>query len=146
MAITASGVFGITLRDIFDASQLAVNVDSDSFKMSLHTNTATPDFNTWDFYADLTNEVSGTGYTAGGAVMAGETVAASGGTLTFDATDTAWTSSTFSSVRARVVYDDTLASDPLLLLTNFGADYAVTSGTFTVQENASGLWTIDYTP
>jgi hypothetical protein len=146
MAIS-NGVFGITLRDILDASQLAVNVDSDTFKMSLHTDTMTPDFNAWDFYADLTNEVPGTGnYTTGGKAMSGETITASGGLLTFDATDTAWTSATISSIRGRVVYDDTLTSDPLLLCTTFGADYAVTAGTLMVQENASGLWYVDYIP
>jgi len=145
MAIS-NGVFGITLRDILDASQLAINVDSDSFKMSLHNDTMTANFDTWDFYADLTNQVSGAGYTATGAVMSGETVTASGGLMTFDASDTSWTSATISSIRGRVVYDDTVASDPLLLCTTFGADYAVTSGTLTVQENASGLWYIDYIP
>jgi hypothetical protein len=145
MAIT-NGVFGITIRDVFDATQLGVNWDSDSFKMSLHTDTMTPNFDTWDFYADLTNQVTGTGYTTTGQVMTGETVTATSGILTFDASDTSWTGATISSVRGRVVYDDTLTNDPLILCTTFGADYAITSGTLTVQENAAGLWTVDYVP
>lgn len=142
----ASGVFGPTIRDVFDASQLAVNFDSDTFKMELVTNTYTPDFNAHDQEADITNEVTGTNIPAGGATMSGETWTISGGVATFDATDTVWSSATGSGIRGRVVYDDTITGDPLILATTFGSDYAVTAGTLTVQENASGLWTFDYTP
>ena len=44
MAVTASGVFLPTFRDVLDASQLAVNVDSDTFDLRLVDNTITPDF------------------------------------------------------------------------------------------------------
>lgn len=142
----ASGFFGTTLQDVFDASQLAVNVGSDSFKMSLHTNTMTPDFNAWDFFADLTNEVSGTGYTAAGKAITTPTFVVGSGFVKFDADDTAWTGATLSSVRQRVLFDDTLASDPLLICTDLGADYAVTSGTLTIQESTNGLWRVDIIP
>lgn len=143
----ASGVFGLTLRDILDASQMAVHVGSDSFVMTLHTDTMTPDFNAWDFYADLTNELATAGgYTQNAKTMANVAVAAAAGFMTFDADDTAWTSATFSSVRGRVVNDTTIASDPLIVATTFGADYSVTAGTFTVQESANGIWRVDYIP
>ena len=143
----ASGLFGITWRDIPDATALDVDFENDSFKMALAASTYTPNFDTHDQYADLTNEIpNGSGYTTGGNVMTGETFTISSGTLVLDATDTAWTSSTFSSVRQRMMYDDTLTGDPLILNTDFGSDHSVTSGTLTVQESASGLATLDYTP
>ena len=147
MAVTASGLFVLTFRDILDASQLAVDVVSDTIKVSMITNSSTPNFETHDFWGDLSaNEVSGTGYTAGGAALASKTLANDSGTLKYDAADTTWTTSTISSARAAVVYDDTLASDPLICLVNFGADYSSANGTFTITWNASGIWTIDLTP
>jgi hypothetical protein len=142
----ASGLYGVTLRDQYDASQLAVNIDSDSFKLALVADAHTPDFNAHDFYADLTNEVSGTGYTGGGAVTTGETIAVASGFVTIDFTDVAWTTATFSGVRAGIWYDDTLASDPLICSNNFGSDFSVTAGTLTVVVHANGYLRFDIVP
>ncbi len=142
----ASGLYGITIRDIYDASQLALNTGSDSFKFALVTDTYTPDFNAHDFFADVTNEISGTGYTAGGNVLDNTTFLASGGFVTWDNDDEAWTTATFSAVRGGVLYDDTLASDPLIMAVTFGSDFAVTAGTFTIQWAATGLWRFDVIP
>lgn len=143
----ASGMFGITLRDALDTSGLAINFEGGTFTMTLHTNTMTPDFNTWDFYADLTNELAtATGYTQNAKTISTPTLAAASGFLTFDAVDTAWTGATFSSVRQRVVNQGDLTNDPLICCTDLGADYAVTAGTFTIQEHANGIWRVDYIP
>lgn len=142
----ASGFFGTTMQDVFDASQLAVST-ADTFTMTLHTDSYTPDFNAHDFYADLTNELATAGgYTQKAKNLTTPTFVVGSGFVKFDADDTAWTSATFSSVRGRVVLDDTLTSDPLLIATTFGADYSVTAGTFTVTEHANGLWRIDIIP
>jgi hypothetical protein len=142
----ASGMFGVNLVDVYDATQLAMNLVGDACKLSLHTNTMTPDFNAWDFYADLTNEVTGTGYTATGVTLASKTVAVSAGFVVFDFTDPAWTTATISSVRQGVYYDDTLASDPLVCCNNFGSDFSVTAGTLTVVVHANGYLRVDIIP
>ena len=147
MAVTASGLFVLTFRDILDASQLAVNTGSDTIKVAMITNSSTPNFETHDHWSDLSgNEVSGTNYSAGGVALASITLANASGTLKFDAADTTWATATISSARAAVVYDDTLTNDPLICLVNFGADYASSAGTFQITWNASGIWTIDLTP
>ena len=147
MAVTASGLFVLTFRDILDASQLAVNTGSDTIKVAMITNSSTPNFETHDHWSDLSsNEVSGSGYSAGGATLGSITLANASGTLKYDAADTSWTTATISSARAAVVYDDTLTNDPLICLVNFGADYASSAGTFQITWNASGIWTIDLTP
>lgn len=146
MAITASGVFLPTFRDVLDASQLAVNVSSDTFDIRLVDNTITPDFDTHDLWADLSSgEVSGTGYSAGGAALASFSMAISSGSLNFDATDAAFTSSTITA-RGAVIVDDTLTDDPLFCLLNFGSDISSSNGTFTVQFAAGGFLQIDLTP
>ena len=147
MAVTASGLFVLTFRDILDSTQMAVDTGSDTFKCAMITNSSTPNFETHDHWSDLSgNEVSGTGYTAGGAALTSITLGNDSGTLKFDAADTSWTTATISSARAAVIYDDTLANDPLICLVNFGADYASSAGTFQITWNASGIWTIDLTP
>jgi hypothetical protein len=147
MAVTASGLFVLTFRDILDSTQMAVNTGSDTFKCAMITNSSTPNFETHDHWSDLSsNEVSGTNYTAGGVALSSVTLANDSGTLKFDAADTTWSTATISSARAAVIYDDTLTNDPLICLVNFGADYASSAGTFQITWNASGIWTIDLTP
>lgn len=147
MAVTASGLFVPTFLDVLDATQLAVNTGSDTFKCAMITNSSTPDFDSHDHWSDLSaNEVSGTGYTAGGVALTSVTLTGASGTITFDAADVSWTTSTISSARAAVVYDDTLTSDPLVCLVDFGGDYSSANGTFSITWNASGIWTLDLTP
>ena len=147
MAVTASGLFVPTFLDILDATQMAVDLVSDTVKCAMITNSSTPDFDTHDEWADLSgNEVSGTNYTAGGATLANKTLTGSSGTIKFDADDVAWSTSTISSARAAVLYDDTLSGDKLICLVNFGADYSSANGTFTITWNASGIFTLDLTP
>jgi hypothetical protein len=43
-------------------------------------------------------------------------------------------------VRAGIWYDDTLASGPLIVSSDFGSDFSVTAGTLTVVVHANG-WT-----
>lgn len=47
---------------------------SDTIKVSLRASTYTPALDTHETYSDLTNEVSGTGYTAGGATLGTKTL------------------------------------------------------------------------
>lgn len=151
-AFSASGLFYLTFRDILQ-NDTAVDLLADTMKVALFTNSiTTPNFDTNTAYAAApfnANEVSGTGYTAGGAAVANDTITVSSGTLVYDGDDTSWTSSTFSSVRGGLLYDDTITTpvaDPAVMAVTFGADYAVTAGTFTIQWSASGIFTIDLTP
>lgn len=47
---------------------------SDTIKVALLTSSYTPNYDTHDFFDDITNEVTGTGYTAGGATLGSKTV------------------------------------------------------------------------
>lgn len=153
MAITVSGLFYLTFRDMLQNDE-ATDLLADTNKLALFTNSiTTPNFDTNTAYAAApfnANEVpNATGYTTGGVAIANDTITVSSGTLVYDGDDIAWTSSTFSSVRGGLLYDDTMSTPvakPAIVLVNFGADYAVTSGTFTVQWAAGGVFTIDLTP
>ena len=54
------------------------------------------------------------------------------------------TGSFATAARGAVVYDTTIAANGLFCAINFGADYNVTNGTFTIQLNALGMVTILY--
>jgi hypothetical protein len=150
MAITASGLFGLTLeKQLIDTLGLSLESES-ALKVAMITDSATPDFNAHDFWSDLeANEVSGTGYTANGATLTGTELTVSSGVLTYDATDVAWTSSTISNAMAGVGYFDrggATTADELMFLSDFVTAASSSSGTFTIQWNASGIFTVDFTP
>jgi hypothetical protein len=150
MAITASGLYVTTFIDVFDTTQLALDLDLDTHRVAMFTNSITPNFSTDTAYGVApynANEVSGTGYTAGGTLLTGTTVTESPtGTLMWDATDVSWTTSTITNARGALIYADALAGNNAICFVNFGADYSTSAGTFTVQWASGGIFTIDLTP
>jgi hypothetical protein len=118
-----------------------VDLEADTIKVALmktaHSASTVAD-NVW---TDVSaNELdSGSGYTTGGATLAGKGVTQAA-TTKFDATDASWTSATFTAYYA-VIYDTTATSN-LICSIDFGGAKAVSSGTFTVQFNSSGIITL----
>ncbi len=146
MAFGNSGWYLLNWIDVFDATQLAIDLSLTSHKFALYTNTASPNFSADSAYS-ATNEVSGTGYTAGGTVIASPTTSDSSGSWVFDAADTSWgPGATFSSARGYILYADALAGNNTILGVTFGADYGVTNGTFTIQHPGGGISALDLTP
>lgn len=122
-----------------------IDFDSDVIKVALCTSTYTPAQDTHDYFNDITNEVVGTGYTAGGATLANKTVGYTAGTNTqkFDADDTSWATSTITA-RYAIIYDSTpgtAATNPLIGYVDFGADVISTAGTFLITWDAAGIFT-----
>jgi hypothetical protein len=153
MAVTASGLYVLTFKDMWDNTDFVFDWINDTVKFALFTNTITPNFSSDTSYGVApynANEIpTATGYTAGGVTLGTKTISESPtGTLMIDAADAQWTTSTFSGARCGLMWDDTATSpvDAAICLVNFGADYGVTSGTFTVQFAGTGIWTIDLTP
>lgn len=145
MAITASGLFGLTLEKCLN-NGAALNLEAEDNKVAMITDSATPDFTTHDFWNDLSaNEVSGTGYTAGGVAYTSTEITLSGGVLTYDAADVSWASSTITSAMAAVGYAAAVTNE-LIFLSDFVTAASTTAGTFTIQWNASGIFTLDFTP
>jgi hypothetical protein len=150
MAVTASGLFVANFIDILDGTQLAIDLSLTTNKVALFTNSITPNFSTDTGYGASpydANEISGTGYTAGGAAVASPTITESPtGTLKFDLSDSAWTTSTITNARCSLLYADALSGNNAICLVNFGADYSTSAGTFTIQWPSGGMFTIDLTP
>lgn len=102
----------------------------DAFKIALYTSTATLDATTTVYSA--TNEVSGTGYTAGGAALTNVTPTTSGTTGYTDFADVSWTTATISGIRGALIYNSTNGNRAVAVL-DFGGDQSVSAGTFTIQ-------------
>ena len=146
MAWTASGLYVLNWIDILDATQLAIDTSLTTHKIAMYDNTETPNFSTEVSYS-ATNEVTGTGYTAGGqVVITPGTTESPAGTLMYDLGDQVWASPTSVTAYGSKLYADALAADNLIVAHNFGGAFTSTAGTFTIQWAATGVFTIDLTP
>jgi hypothetical protein len=149
VAITASGLYVATFVDVLDTTQLALDLDLETHKVALFTNSITPDFTSDTAYGVSpydANEVSGTGYTAGGATLTTTTITGASGTATFDAADTSWSSSTITNARGALIYADALAGNNAIVLVNLGQDYSTSAGTFLITWAGAGIFALDLTP
>jgi hypothetical protein len=86
-------------------------------------------------------EISGTGYTAGGAALANKSVARTGATAKFDADDVEFTELS-PSYRYAVLYDDTHANDALIALLDPGALQEPGGRTAKIIFDSSGILTL----
>jgi hypothetical protein len=119
-------------EDLFNKIQ---DLEADTIKIALYTSSATLGAATTAYSA--TNEISGTGYTAGGETLTTATVATSGTTAYVDFDNPEWTTATFTA-RGALIYNDTTAGDNSVAVLDFGGDFTVSSGTFRVVFPAAG--------
>lgn len=150
MAFPTSGLFVATFVDALDTTQLAIDLDLDTHKVALYTNSVVaPDLVVDTAYGVApwnANEVVGTGYTAGGATLTGTTWLSTGaGVVVWDATDPSWATATITA-RGALYYADVLAGNNALVAQTFGADIVSTGGTFLVTLAAGGIFSIDFVP
>ena len=149
MAITVSGLYVATFVDVLDTTQLALDLDLETHKGALFSNSITPNFTSDTAYGVSpydANEVTGTNWSAGGVALTGTTFTGASGTATFDATDVSVASTTLSNARGYLLYADALAGNNAIVLVNFGADYSTSNGTFAITWHANGIFTLDLTP
>lgn len=146
MAVSSGG-YALTFEKMF-IDTAGQSLEAETHKCLMVTDTHTPDFNLDDFRDDVDNEVSGTGYSAGGKAYDTTELTISGGIITYDAADVAWTGSTITSAEAAILYFNvgTAGTDQLILCSDFGSPASTSSGTFTIQWNASGIFTLDLVP
>jgi hypothetical protein len=111
-----------------------VHASADTYKIALYTSSATLSASTTAYSS--TNEVSGTGYDAGGKTLTGYVSGLSSGTayITFD--DPSWTNSTITA-RGCLIYNSS-KSNKAVACFDFGSDVISVSGTFTIDLPAAG--------
>jgi hypothetical protein len=105
------------------------DMDTDVFKIALYTSAATLDASTTVY--TTSDEVTGTGYTAGGNTLTGATVTLTGTTAFVDFSDTSWSTATITA-RGALIYNSSKSNKAVAVL-DFGSDKISTGGTFTIQ-------------
>lgn len=135
----ANAIYNIYKKAVEDGT---VNLVTDTIKVMLVTSTYVPLIRTHIFKSDVTNEVSGTGYTAGGMTLTGKSATQdnvndrgvfTAGTLT-------WSTSTITA-RGAVIYKDTGISTTSILVgyVDFTSDKMSSGGDFVITWNAAGI-------
>lgn len=99
------------------------------FKIALYTNAAS--FTAATTAYTVTNEITGTGYTAGGLALTNVTPTTSGTTAFTDFADATWTTATITA-RGALVYNSSAAGNPSVIVLDFGSDKTSTAGDFTI--------------
>ena len=116
-------------KELLEAVHNFKNSGGSTFKIALYTNSASFDASTTAYTA--TNEVSGTGYSAGGNTLTRVDPTSSGTTAFTDFADTTWSSSTITA-RGAMIYNDSASGNPAVVILDFGSDKTSTNGDFTV--------------
>lgn len=115
--------------ELLQAVHNFTNGTGDTFKLALYTNSASFTAATTAYTA--TNEVVGTGYTAGGGTLTNVTPSSSGTTAFADFADLTFSTATITA-RGAMIYNDTAAGNPSVVILDFGADKTSTAGDFTI--------------
>lgn len=127
----ASLIYNSCLNDMATG---AIDFDTNSFKIELVTSSYTPNKDTHTKRSDVTNEISGTGYTAGG-VSTAVTVTndTANDRIDINFADVSWASATLTAAAA-VIYKatGTASTDNLVAYLDFGGNVTSTNGTFTL--------------
>lgn len=148
MAWSASKVFAYTVLQLCDAKSIAMSTDS--LYCALYVATITPDntvataalssYNGSGSQWVTANEVSSSGYVAGGASVSGVTVTQTTNVIALKASGSpAWTGVTFTTAGA-LVYDASVSNQGFSY-NYFGGTQTVASANFSVVWNASGILT-----
>lgn len=100
----------------------------DTIKLALYTSSASLDASTTAY--STSNEVSGTGYSAGGNTLTNVTPTTGGTTAFTDFDDTSFTSSSITA-RGALIYNSS-QGDKAICVLDFGSDKTSSNGTFSI--------------
>ena len=116
-------------KELLEAGHNFKNSGGSAFKLALYTSSATLGASTTAYAT--TNEVSGTGYSAGGSALTRVDPSSSGTTALTDFGDLTFSTATITANGA-LIYNSS-ASDAAVIVLAFGGDKTSTAGDFTVQ-------------
>ncbi len=129
MAFTGNYMCTSFKQELLTGTHNFTNATGNTFKIALYDNNASFTAATTAYTA--TDEVSGTGYTATGETLTNVTPTSSGTTAFTDFADVTWSSATITA-RGALIYNDTAAGDPSVVVLDFGSDKSSSSGDFQI--------------
>jgi hypothetical protein len=158
MTFGTSHMFRQWIADCMTRTQTSLNFATDVPKVALYNNTPTPSENVTaansaynvDQWVTANEQYQAGQWAQGGVVLAGisgvTNFTGTNDSVWYDANDTAsGATCTLANVYGDLVYDDTLTApvaDQGIAFHYYGGAQSVTSGTFTVIWNVSGIWRI----
>lgn len=117
-------------KELLEAKHNFLNSGGNTFKLAMYTNSAS--FNAATTAYTTSNEVSGTGYSAGGGTLTRVDPSSSGTTAFTDFSDLTFSTATVTA-RGALIYNDSASGDPTVIVLDFGGDKTSTAGDFTIQ-------------
>lgn len=122
---------------LYDVAVGNIDLNTDTFKCMLTTSAYTYNRATHTKRSDVTNEITGTGYTAGGQAVTSivPTNDTTNHKLSIVITPAVWSGATTLTARNLVVYKSrggASSADEIVCVDNFSADESSSGGTFTV--------------
>ena len=129
MAFTGNFMCTSFKKELLDAVHDFQLSGGSTFKIALYDNNASFDASTTAYTA--TNEITGTGYTAGGNTLTRIDPTSSGTTAFTDFADLTFGTATVTA-RGCMIYNDTASGDPSVATIDFGGDKTSTAGDFTI--------------
>jgi hypothetical protein len=130
MAFTGNFMCTSFKKELMEAKHNFLLSGGNTFKLAMYTNSASFTAATTAYTA--TNEVSGTGYSAGGGTLTRIDPSSSGTTAFTSFSDLTFSTATVTA-RGALIYNDTASGDPTVIVLDFGADKTSTAGDFTIQ-------------
>ena len=117
-------------KELLEAGHNFKNSGGSAFKLALFTSSATLGASTTAYAT--TNEVTGTGYSAGGSALTRVDPTSSGTTAFTDFADLTFSTATITANGA-LIYNDDASNDAAVIVLAFGGDKTSTAGDFTIQ-------------
>ena len=134
MAFTGNFMCTSFKKELMEAKHDFTNSTGDTFKLALYDNNASFTAATTDYTA--TNEISGTGYTAGGGTLTNVTPTTSSTTALTDFADLTFSTATITNARGALIYNTTAGAGTgttnTVLVLDFGSDKSSSAGDFTI--------------
>jgi len=133
--------YGLASKHLAEGSIDWVN---DDVMLMLTTSTYAVDQDADEYVDDVTNEVSASGYTPGGAEITNRSLNynSATNTLSYDGYNVIFTITGTMTFRYGVIYSDTgtTSTSPLIGYIDFGEDVSVTDDTLTINFDADGIF------
>jgi len=130
MAFTGNFMCTSFKQELMTATHDFTNGTGNTFKLALYDNNAS--FTAATTAYTTTNEVSASGtYAAGGGALTNVTPTTSGTTAFTDFADITFTSATITA-RGALIYNDSAAGDPSVVVLDFASDKTSSSGDFQI--------------
>ena len=117
-------------KELMTATHNFTNSSGNTFKLALYTNSAS--FNASTTAYTTSNEISGTGYSAGGGTLTNVTPTTGSTTAFTDFADLTFGTATITA-RGALIFNDSASGDPAVCALDFGGDKTSSSGDFTIQ-------------